>query len=251
MSKELIIKGVRLSSDRACICVPVVASTVDSVINKVNNAAKAGVSMIELRADFFDFLYDTKTLEDLLSQVKSISDKMVVLFTIRTSKEGGEIDISKDDYKAVLKIVAASHCVDLIDVEGAFLKDAASFVAGLQAEGVYVIASHHNFNKTPEILDICEQYDRLHDTGADILKIAMMPHSMDDVMRVMKSSLLAKKAYQDSLFVTIAMGDYGKITRVAGSQVGSCITFAALEEASAPGQIGYKDLKTVLDILEF
>ena len=37
--------------------------------------------------------------------------------------------------------------------------------------------------------------------------------------------------------VMMAMGEWGKTTRVAAGRYGSCITFAAGQEASAPGQV--------------
>ena len=45
------------------------------------------------------------------------------------------------------------------------------------------------------------------------------------------------------------MGDLGKVTRVAGELMGSVMTFAALEESSAPGQIDITEMPKILAAL--
>ena len=45
------------------------------------------------------------------------------------------------------------------------------------------------------------------------------------------------------------MGQAGQLTRIAGSDLGAPITFAAGKEASAPGQLTAAQVKAVLDVL--
>lgn len=47
----------------------------------------------------------------------------------------------------------------------------------------------------------------------------------------------------------MSMGDYGKVSRVAGKSFGSAMTFGCLGKASAPGQINVDDLRAILNIL--
>jgi 3-dehydroquinate dehydratase-1 len=49
--------------------------------------------------------------------------------------------------------------------------------------------------------------------------------------------------------ITIAMGEIGKISRLAGGIFGSDVTFAAGRESSAPGQMAFADLKTAMAML--
>ena len=49
--------------------------------------------------------------------------------------------------------------------------------------------------------------------------------------------------------ITMSMGDYGKVSRVAGKSFGSAMTFGCLGKASAPGQINVDDLRAILNIL--
>ncbi|MDD6893928.1 MAG: type I 3-dehydroquinate dehydratase, partial [Lactobacillus sp.] len=48
----------------------------------------------------------------------------------------------------------------------------------------------------------------------------------------------------------MAMGDLGKVTRMAGEVFGSALTFGAVEKASAPGQLSIAELRRALDNLK-
>ncbi|MBE5910180.1 type I 3-dehydroquinate dehydratase [Pseudobutyrivibrio sp.] len=248
MSKELIIKNHRLSSDKVKVCIPVLASTFESAIELVEKCVKNGVPIIELRADYFDFLNQKDVLEAFLQKTAERTKNTVVLFTIRTDVEGGEYSFDEDLYKDILLSVSHTGTVDIIDIEATHIQNATHFINQLQDNGVYVLASHHNFNETPELLDMLDIFDSLQETGADILKIAVMPKDFDDVIRTLKAANIANEDC-DSLIIMISMGEIGKVSRIIGSSVGSCMTFASLEKASAPGQLDYEDLNTILNIL--
>ena len=250
MSKELIIKTQELSSQKVSICVPVVASTVDSVLQQVTNCVEANVPMIELRADYFDFLEDRDVLEDTLRRVAEITDSTMVLFTIRTDVEGGELAIAEELYRDIISFVSTTGYVDIIDLEISHVDDAADFINILHNNGAYVLASHHDFHETPELLDMIDLYGQMHNTGADILKLAVMPNTRDDVVRSLQAANMVNEEIEDALICSISMGSLGKVSRIAGSLVGSCISFAALDAASAPGQLSYHDMNTIIKILE-
>ena len=47
----------------------------------------------------------------------------------------------------------------------------------------------------------------------------------------------------------MSMGKYGVIARLAGELFGSCLTFAAAKDVSAPGQVSVRDVRSILEIL--
>ena len=49
--------------------------------------------------------------------------------------------------------------------------------------------------------------------------------------------------------ITMAMGDLGVLSRVLGHLYGSAATFAALTDASAPGQLPLPDLDALLSAI--
>ena len=50
--------------------------------------------------------------------------------------------------------------------------------------------------------------------------------------------------------ITISMGQLGLLSRLTGQIFGSCITFASMGEASAPGQIDAEELKEALAFID-
>jgi 3-dehydroquinate dehydratase-1 len=86
--------------------------------------------------------------------------------------------------------------------------------------------------------------------GADIAKLAVMPHSMRDTLDLLELALDARNAGRT--VCTIAMGKFGKHTRAIAPLYGSVLTYASVEisMSSAPGQLPVDELKKVMELLE-
>ena len=85
--------------------------------------------------------------------------------------------------------------------------------------------------------------DRL---GVDIPKLAVMPESREDVLLLMEATSLADRLLPDKPLITMSMGAKGVVSRIAGGQFGSAVTFGCMGRASAPGQIEVGILKGIL-----
>ena len=107
--------------------------------------------------------------------------------------------------------------------------------------------SYHNFEKTPSTRTLAGLFDEMAAAGGDILKVAVMPQTAEDVLRLMTASLKVRKKYQKPV-IAISMGALGRITRAAGALFGSAATFASLDAGSAPGQIDVAEMKHLLAI---
>ena len=173
-----------------------------------------------------------------------------VLLTFRTSKEGGEKEISVSDYAALNIAAAQSGYVDLIDVE-AFTGDEVvkTIINAAHEAGVKVIASNHDFFKTPEKEEIIRRLRMMQDFGADIPKMAVMPTCKQDVLTLLSATLEMSEKYADRPIITMSMAGTGVVSRLTGETFGSALTFGAASKASAPGQVGVHELKKVLDII--
>ena len=103
---------------------------------------------------------------------------MPILFTFRTSKEGGEKAIETPVYVELNQKISATGYVDLVDME-AFTGDDAvkAVVEEAHKHGVKVVASNHDFDKTPAKSDIIYRLRKMQELGADIPKIAVMPQN--------------------------------------------------------------------------
>ena len=114
---------------------------------------------------------------------------------------------------------------------------------------VKVVASNHDFDKTPSKGDIVSRLIKMQDLGADIPKIAVMPKCKLDVLELLEATTIMSEKYANRPIITMSMAGQGVISRLCGEVFGSCLTFGAVNKASAPGQINIEELNKVLDII--
>jgi 3-dehydroquinate dehydratase-1 len=107
----------------------------------------------------------------------------------------------------------------------------------------------HDFSDTPSTAALLERIREMKSLGADIAKVAVMPRSYDDVLRVFQVTCAARREFPDLPLVTMAMGSMGVISRVAGFLFGSAMAFAVGQTASAPGQIPIADARAIAALL--
>ena len=139
--------------------------------------------------------------------------------------------------------------MDLIDLEFFEATKPEKEIRRFQRMGVRVIASHHDFDGTPDDRILRMLMEQMQQGGADVAKLAVMPQNADDVVRILKLTNDIKQKYPTLPVVTMSMGALGVVSRMAGEVFGSCITFGAVGETSAPGQIQAGQLGDILDII--
>lgn len=91
--------------------------------------------------------------------------------------------------------------------------------------------------------------EQIRESGADVVKLAVMPQNMWDVLHLLEETNRFHENHPDYPLITMSMGAKGGISRVAGEFFGSCVTFGAGGQASAPGQLPVKQLEEILHIL--
>ncbi len=244
------IKNVEIGTKKPKIALSIVSSKYIDIIEEAKSFRDVNVDIVEWRCDYFEDVSDYDKVEMVLNDLKGILENTLILFTFRTLKEGGNKDISKQKYKKLLKFVVSTKLVDLIDVEmftgDDLVKDIIKFS---NDNGVYVICSNHDFLETPPKEEIISRLIKMQDLGANISKIALMPNDMLDVLELLKATVIMNEKYKEALIVTISMGNEGMCTRFLAEIFGSCITFASLNNSSAPGQMNVKDLEKILNII--
>ena len=176
-------------------------------------------------------VYDTSTIERILISIV-VRDK-------NTEKT----------VQAIIKAAQTGY-LDLVDVEIFSVDDIVKkIIDGAHAAGVKVIASNHDFFKTPAKADIIYRLRKMQDMNADIPKIAVMPQNKKDVLTLLAATEEMTTNYADRPIITMSMAGTGVISRLCGEVFGSSMTFGAAKKASAPGQMGVNDLNTVLGLL--
>lgn len=232
------------------IIVPIVGVTKEDILNEAKTFDSIPVDVVEWRVDWFEHVFEFDKVEDVLKDLRNVLGNIPLLLTFRTKKEGGEKAIDTKDYKELNLCAAKTGYVDFIDVE-IFTGDdvVREIIDGAHAAGVKVIASNHDFFKTPAKSDIIYRLRKMQDMGADIPKIAVMPQSRRDVLTLLCATEEMVTDYADRPIITMSMAGTGVISRLCGEVFGSSMTFGAAKKASAPGQMGVNDLNTVLDLL--
>ena len=192
---------------------------------EIQEAAKRGARLIELRLDFLAKAPDFKRL---------LAGKPCPLIaTVRRAQDGGRWGGTEEERLMLLRqaIVAG---FDYVDLE----TDVADGIRRFGA--VKRIISYHNLRNTPADLD--ELYEKMCGQDPDIVKIAVTAQQPEDNLRVLD---LVRK--QTKPTIAHCMGDLGTCSRVLGARFGAPFTYAAFnkERSLAPGIFSYEDLKRV------
>lgn len=244
------VRDLEIGAGAPKIIVPIVGVTKEEIIEEAKTFDSIPVDVVEWRVDWFEHVFEFEKVKEVLKELREVLGNTPILMTFRTSKEGGEKAIEAEVYAELNIGAAKTGYVDFVDVE-IFTGDdiVKNIIDGVHAEGVKVIASNHDFHKTPAKSDIIYRLRKMQDMGADIPKIAVMPQNKRDVLTLLSATEEMVTDYADRPIITMSMAGTGVISRLCGEVFGSSMTFGAAKKASAPGQMGVKDLETVLHLI--
>ena len=202
---QIVIKNHKIGNGRPLICVPVMESSKDEIIKEIMCLANSCADMIEWRVDAFSDFTNYNAVRDVLEAVAPhLSDK-VFLYTFRTKKQGGLTEVSKEVLSELHNLAAESNCVDLIYLEYFEEKHPLSKIKELQESGAKVVASHHDFQATPEPEEMYMLLQRMYEGGADIVKLAVMPKSRKDVLNLLEATDLFLQEHPNTPIITMSM----------------------------------------------
>ena len=246
----IMIRGVAIGEGIPKICVPIVGKTREEIIKAAEEIRTLPVDVVEWRADWYEEVFEADVVLDVLQELRRSLGELPLLFTFRTKKEGGEKEIDEKYYRTLNQLVAESGLADLIDVE-VFSGDEVvnDLVRTAHENEVKVIGSNHDFEKTPSKEEIIRRLQKMQELDVDLPKIAVMPKKKEDVLTLLAATEEMYRKYADRPIITMSMAGDGVISRLCGEVFGSALTFGAAGQASAPGQIGVKELRQILTIL--
>ena len=255
MSGYLEIKNKKIGLGAPKICIPLMGRTETDILSEADKIISASrsnrIDMVELRGDFFEGLSDYVRLDAILKKLSEKMGDMLLLFTIRSEREGGEpLSFGSPTVNEINAHVISSGLVELVDVELLSGDEEVEGLVRLAAENkTRIIMSNHDFERTPPAEELEKRLMKMSELGADIAKLAMMPENKRQLLDVF-SAVENMSGRLDIPIVAISMGGLGGLSRICGQVFGSAITFAALERSSAPGQIPLPRLEEALDIVE-
>jgi 3-dehydroquinate dehydratase/shikimate dehydrogenase len=207
------------------ICVVVGRTRHKMVQIEIQEAAKRGARLIEVRLDFLAKAPDYKRL---------LANKPCELIaTVRRPQDGGRWSSSEDARQMLIRQAIVSG-FDWVDLETDVANEIPRF------KDVKRIVSYHNLRETPA--DIEKIHEKMCQQDVDIVKIAVRAQHQTDNLRVLK--LLKSPAKPTIAF---CIGDLGMPTRVLGGKFGVPFTYAAFnkERGIAPGLPSFEEMKNV------
>lgn len=211
------------------ICIPLVSTCLDALLNDIKKALDHSADLIEWRVDWMDDILKKGYLEEILPAVRKAAGDTPLLFTFRTKKEGGNMAASLLQYKELVKRAICSGLVDLVDIELFSDKDTVNELIALAKEkNVKTILSNHDFFKTPSGNEIFSRLKQMEEAGADIAKIAVMPESTEDVLTLLSATCKAKKELTCPV-ITMSMAGTGLISRLSGKYSAPALPLALQE----------------------
>jgi len=212
----------------------VVASIGKNPINTSIKAKELGADILELRIDLIS--------EDPYKILKDLKElALPLIITNRMKKEGGAWTGSET--RRIQELISLIPYADAVDIE-LCAPERDIVVKKAKNTGKKIIISTHDFQNTPDVKTMEDSIRESFDAGADIAKLAVMPHSLDDVLHLFEVTL-----HSCGPVCTIAMGDIGKHSRAISPLYGSVMTYGYVDIPVAPGQLRVDELKYMLKLL--
>lgn len=232
------------------ITMPFVGKTLEGLKEECQTALEHLPDLVEWRADYFEGIGEPAKALEGLNTLNDNLGGIPILFTLRSASEGGAQVLEDSTRYEVIEAVVQTGLVSLVDIEAASPQSLIEPVRALtRAHGVALILSNHDFKATPEPEEMVNRLLKAQALGADIVKLAVMPQSREDVLNLMLASVRYNDLPDATHAVTISMSGDGLITRLAAAFSHSVITFCAGKGVSAPGQVPAEEMRGPMGLL--
>jgi 3-dehydroquinate dehydratase-1 len=204
---------------------PLVVGTVHSpeCIRAALRIKPGQIDLLELRVDHF--AEGAGDLERAAGRFR-----IPLIITVRHPAEGGQNRLSpkrrRDLYARFMPLAA------FIDVELRSLAVLADTLALARTSGVRVILSEHHFHSTPSTARLRAAIRRASGAGADLCKLAVRADRVSALHQLL--SLFIPRPLRP--LSVMAMGRFGKISRVLFAATGSIMNYGYLSAPNASGQ---------------
>lgn len=219
------------------ICTTIQNRTLEEIIGLLEGS-EPRIQMAEIRLDRCPL--DIKEIESLFSS----SDTPLVA-TCRVVDDGnGTWEEAEEKLTAAVEAGAA-----FLDLEIEAPKEVGKRLRRACTEyGTTMIRSSHFFAGTPSDDVLRNTVEKCRKFGGEIVKIAAMAKSGEDVARVLGLYSQEQTTQRQAELIAFSMGETGRASRLECLRLGSPFTYAALNdnEAAAPGQWTYTEMLTAV-----
>lgn len=160
--------------------------------------------------------------------------------TLRPKSEGGKFSGSEKNRISILKLVSEYNPY-LLDVEYNTIKKNKDLRQYLKRSKTDLLVSWHDFKKTSNTTSLKKMANEMFKFSKNI-KIVTTARSIGDSAKVLS---LYKNVPKNGNLVAFAMGDYGRMSRILCTQIGSLYTYVSLGKPIAPGQFSLDEVKSI------
>lgn len=248
--KKITIRNSHISYKKPKIVISLTGCEENTIFDEINNLPMNHFDFIEWRADHFCQLSNINKVIAFTEKLRKKLPTIPLIFTCRSKEQGGYQAFSDDFYYHLNEKILTTGFVDLIDIE---INKANHIMQPLiqlaHDRQILAIASYHNFSNTPAKREIITILRKMQEQGADILKVAVTPTALTDLITLSSAANDSMLYYTSRPLVIISMGELGQLSRIACHIFGSALTFAAAANKSAPGQIKAEILHPLLSLL--
>ena len=199
---------------------------------EIERHIKGGLGVAEIRIDMFN----DHTANHLVKEIQKFN-AVPTLATIRKTIDGGLWDKAEAERIDVFNSIIPH--VDAVDIELSEPETLAALKNTLQNNDCNLVASYHNFDHTPDDVELQTLINQAKDVGADAVKLACMIETEEDCTRL---TALFNNGI-DIPKIIIGMGPLGMDTRVKFPALGSLLTYSPSDKITpAYGQISFSDM---------
>lgn len=248
---SITIRGCHIGEGRPKVIIPIVEVSEPKILERALEFSKLRTDCVEWRVDWFEQCTKVHSVVSCLQKLRVALKDKLLLVTFRTKDEGGEVSLTHQEYLNFINTIINTDCADLIDIEFFTAgNDIRKLIDNAHSSGVLIVCSSHDFQRTPNENELVTRMIRMRQVGADLPKVAVMPHDDIDVLTLLSATVIMRNKHPDTPIITISMGKLGIASRLCGGTFGSAMTFASAGEPSAPGQVSLNVANLVFDSME-
>ncbi len=244
------------SKRKICLAVPIKTGNLSENNAILRECVDEKPELIELR---FDYIDNTEHITPSFLKALISLTKIPIIFTLRSSSEGGHLNLTNSQRLSILKKLIKAQ-PDYVDIE---LRTPLNLLKQLihlcMNERIKIILSYHNFQTT-------ESFPEARKTIKNFIIKVGKTFSNDEILL---NSIIFKIIYTATKFkhnfvplelcktiseqrykvISFCMGEMGMFSRITCVMAGSFMTYAALYDETAPGQIHIRDMKRIYSLI--
>jgi 3-dehydroquinate dehydratase-1 len=215
-------------------------TSVVATVPDVNLLERLPSVSLEDYCDIFELRLDAYPARSETARASIETASVPAIITARHPSEGGHNALSTTERADLL--LPLLDVAQIVDVEVASLSELVVVLEEARSQNTEILASSHDFDKTPSAEVLRSWIDAAVDGGADAAKLAVTLHSFEDLVRLVG----VVRSEQRLPVSAMGMGSLGKLSRLVLATQGSILNYGYIDEPNAPGQWPARQLRTLI-----